>query len=136
MLCLVSWYYTWDVPFAPGQMLGDLGLKTRGWGNVSVENNHIDVCFDFVNVLRWLSVEFGESIFADFANVIDSSMRQLLPYDGLYVQHCQGILSGSGAAQISDYGKNGKGFYNDIFGPGWTVASLWQVAFPWPCRNF
>ena len=44
----LSWYYTWDVPFAPGQMLGDLGLKTRGWGNVSVENNHIDVfIFDF-----------------------------------------------------------------------------------------
>jgi len=35
----LSWYYTWDVPFAPGQMLGDIGLKTRGWGNVSVENN-------------------------------------------------------------------------------------------------
>ena len=39
----LSWYYLWDVPFAPGQMLGDIGLKTRGWGNVSVENNHIDV---------------------------------------------------------------------------------------------
>lgn len=39
----LSWYYTWDVPFAEGQMLGDIGLKTRGWGNVSVENNHIDV---------------------------------------------------------------------------------------------
>lgn len=26
----LSWYYTWDVPFAEGQMLGDIGLKTRG----------------------------------------------------------------------------------------------------------
>ena len=26
-----------------------------------------------------------------------------------------------------DYGKNGKGFYNDIFAPGWTAASLWQM---------
>ena len=33
----------WDVPFAKGQMLGDLGFRSRGWGNVSVENNHIDV---------------------------------------------------------------------------------------------
>lgn len=39
----LSWYYTWDVPFAEGQMLRDIGLETRGWGNVSVENNHIDV---------------------------------------------------------------------------------------------
>lgn len=47
----LSWYYTWDVPFAKGQMLGDIGLKTRGWGNVSVENNHIDVfIFDFADV--------------------------------------------------------------------------------------
>ena len=29
-----------------------------------------------------------------------------------------------------DYGKNGKGFYNDIFAPGWTVASLWQMLSP------
>ena len=29
-----------DVPFAEGQMLGDIGFETRGWGNVSVENNH------------------------------------------------------------------------------------------------
>jgi hypothetical protein len=29
-----------------------------------------------------------------------------------------------------DYGKNGKGFYNDIFAPGWTVASLWQMLCP------
>ena len=27
----LSWYYVWDVPFAQGQMLGDIGLKTRGW---------------------------------------------------------------------------------------------------------
>ncbi|WP_233560540.1 hypothetical protein, partial [Bacteroides sp. AF39-11AC] len=48
----LSWYYTWDVPFAEGQMLGDIGLKTRGWGNVSVENNHIDVfIFEFADVL-------------------------------------------------------------------------------------
>ena len=26
----LSWYYTWDVPFASGEMLGDIGLKTRG----------------------------------------------------------------------------------------------------------
>ena len=29
-----------------------------------------------------------------------------------------------------DYGHNGKGFYNDIFAPGWTVASLWQMLSP------
>ena len=33
--CL-TWYYTWDVPFAQGQMLGDIGFQSRGWGNVSV----------------------------------------------------------------------------------------------------
>ncbi len=35
-----------------------------------------------------------------------------------------------------DYGKNGKGFYNDIFAPGWTVASLWQMLSPERVDNF
>ena len=79
----LSWYYTWDVPFAEGQMLGDIGLKTRGWGNVSVENNHIDVfVFEFADVLHWLSKEYNEPRFSDFAEVISTSMRQLLPYEG------------------------------------------------------
>lgn len=73
----LSWYYLWDVPFAPGQMLGDIGLKTRGWGNVSVENNHIDVfIFEFASVLQWLSKEYKEPRFADFAEVISTSMRR------------------------------------------------------------
>ena len=29
-----------------------------------------------------------------------------------------------------DYGRNGKGFYNDLFAPGWTIASLWELYSP------
>lgn len=126
----LSWYYTWDVPFAKGQMLGDIGLKSRGWGNVSVENNHIDVfIFEFDEILDWLALETDQPEFSAFAQVIRSSMReQLLPHEnnmmgigklGFYpevVQHT-----------AWDYGKNGKGFYNDIFAPGWTVASIWEL---------
>ena len=128
----LSWYYLWDVPFAPGQMLGDIGLKTRGWGNVSVENNHIDVfVFEFADVLRWLSNEYNESRFSDFAEVISTSMRQLLPYEG----HMCGIAKVGYYPEVVqhtswDYGKNGKGYYNDIFAPGWTVASLWELFTP------
>ncbi|RHN02134.1 hypothetical protein, partial [Bacteroides intestinalis] len=123
----LSWYYTWDVPFAEGQMLGDIGLKTRGWGNVSVENNHIDVfIFEFADVLHWLSKEFNEARFSDFAEVISTSMRQLLPYEG----HMCGVSKVGYYPEVVqhtnwDYGRNGKGYYNDIFAPGWTVASLW-----------
>lgn len=128
----LSWYYLWDVPFAPGQMLGDIGLKTRGWGNVSVENNHIDVfVFEFASVLRWLSKEYGEPRFTNFAEVISTSMRQLLPCDG----HMCGISKTGFYPEVVqhtnwDYGKNGKGYYNDIFAPGWTVASLWELFTP------
>lgn len=128
----LSWYYLWDVPFASGQMLGDVGFKSRGWGNVSVENNHIDVfIFEFADVIDWLSSEFKEAQFAKMSEVIRSSMLQLMPVEnnkfdiakvGFYpevVQHAKW-----------DYGKNGKGFYNDIFAPGWTVASLWELLTP------
>lgn len=128
----LSWYYTWDVPFAEGQMLGDIGLKTRGWGNVSVENNHIDVfIFEFADVLHWLSKQYNEPRFADFAEVISTSMRQLLPYEG----HMCGIAKVGYYPEVVqhtnwDYGRNGKGYYNNIFAPGWTVASLWELFTP------
>lgn len=128
----LSWYYTWDVPFARGQMIGDIGLKTRGWGNVSVENNHIDVfIFEFGSVLNWLSKQYNESRFSDFVDVVSSSMRQLLPFEG----HLCGVGKKGFYPEVVqhtnwDYGKNGKGFYNDIFAPGWTVASLWELLSP------
>lgn len=134
----LSWYYTWDVPFAKGQMLGDIGLKTRGWGNVSVENNHIDVfIFDFADVLHWLSKEFNEPRFTAFSEVISSSMRQLLPHEG----HLCGIAKKGFYPEVVqhtnwDYGKNGKGYYNDIFAPGWVVASLWELLSPGRAENF
>lgn len=128
----LSWYYMWDVPFAQGQMLGDVGFKSRGWGNVSVENNHIDVfIFEFATVLDWLSKERKESRFAQFSAVIKSSMLQLMPVKG----HMFNIGKVGYYPEVVqhtnwDYGKNGKGFYNDIFAPGWTVASLWQMLSP------
>ncbi len=126
----LSWYYTWDVPFAKGQMLGDLGLKSRGWGNVSVENNHIDVfLFEFDEILVWLGKETDQPEFLEFAEVIRSSMReQLLPHEN----NMKGIGKVGYYPEVVqhtawDYGKNGKGFYNDIFAPGWTVASIWEL---------
>lgn len=134
----LSWYYMWDVPFARGQMIGDTGLRTRGWGNVSVENNHIDVfIFEFGSVLNWLSKLYNEPRFSDFVNVISSSMRQLLPFEG----HMSGVAKSGYYPEVVqhtnwDYGRNGKGFYNDIFAPGWTVASLWELFSPGRAENF
>ena len=125
----LSWYYTWDVPFAQGQMLGDLGFKSRGWSNVSVENNHIDVfVFELPHIIKWLSSVTEEKRFEKMYDVIYSSLNQLLPTKerlcgigkpGFYpevVQHT-----------TWDYGRNGKGFYNNLFAPGWTIASLWEL---------
>lgn len=128
----LSWYYLWDVPFAEGQMLGDLGFRSRGWGNVSVENNHVDVfVFELPHIVKWLGDVTGEARFGKMYDVIYTSLNQLLPVkerlcgigvEGFYpevVQHT-----------TWDYGRNGKGFYNDIFAPGWTVASLWELYSP------
>ncbi len=134
----LSWYYVWDVPFARGQMLGDIGLKTRGWGNVSVENNHIDVfIFEFGSALEWLGKRYGEPRFGRFLQVISSSMRQLLPFD----RHLCGIAKPGYYPEVVqhtnwDYGSNGKGFYNTIFAPGWTVASLWELLSPGRAERF
>lgn len=135
--CL-SWYYLWDVPFAPGQMLGDVDFRSRGWGNVSVENNHIDVfIFEFATVLDKLAAHFKENRFSDFSGVIKSSMLQLMPReDNTFNIAKRGYYPEVVQHTTWDYGKNGKGFYNDIFAPGWTVASLWQMLSPDRVDNF
>ena len=129
--CL-SWYYLWDVPFAPGQMLGEIGFRSRGWGNVSVENNHIDVyVFEFAAILDRLAGCYSEKRFADFARVIRSSMLQLLPEeDGMFDIARKGYYPEVVQHTTWDYGRNGKGFCNDLFAPGWTVASLWTMLSP------
>ena len=134
----LSWYYLWDVPFAQGQMLGDLGFRSRGWSNVSVENNHIDVfVFELPHIVEWLAQQTGEERFSAICAVIRSSLCQLLP--------TQERLCGIGVPGFNpevvqhthwDYGSNGKGFYNDIFAPGWTVASLWELYSPQRTADF
>lgn len=134
----LSWYYMWDVPFAQGQMLGDLGLKTRGWSNVSVENNHIDVfVFELPHIVNWLGQQRGNQRFLQMHDVIFNSLSQLMPtperlcgiaVPGFYpevVQHT-----------TWDYGMNGKGFYNNLFAPGWTIASLWEMYSPTRTDDF
>lgn len=128
----MSWYYTWDVPFAPGQMLGDVNFHSRGWGNVSVENNHIDVfVFELPHIVKWLAGKTGEKRFSQMYDVIVFSLTQLMPTE----EHHFGIAKPGFYPEVVqhttwDYGRNGKGFYNDIFAPGWTVASLWELYSP------
>ena len=65
--------------------------------------------FEFADVLRWLSNEYKESRFSNFAEVISTSMRQLLPYEG----HMCGIAKVGYYPRVVqhtswDYGKNAK----------------------------
>lgn len=128
----LSWYYLWDVPFAQGQMLGDLGFHSRGWGNVSVENNHMDVfVFELGHILSWLGKETGDRRFSDMYALMHSSLSQLMPTKG---RLC-GIAKPGFYPEVVqhtdwDYGYGGKGFYNTLFAPGWTVASLWELYSP------
>ena len=63
--------------------------------------------------------------------VIRSSMLQLMPAEGsMFGIARTGYYPEVVQHTAWDYGKNGKGFYNDIFAPGWTVASLWQMLTP------
>ena len=61
----------------------------------------------------------------------------LLPYEG---HLCNIAKTGFYPEVVQhtnwDYGKNGKGYYNDIFAPGWVVASLWELLTPERAENF
>ena len=134
----LSWYYLWDIPYAQGQMLGDLGLKTRGWGNVSVENNCADVfVFELAHIVDWLGKTCGEPRFIRMNEIIYSSLNQLLPVKG---RLCGIAVEGYYPEFIQstdwDYGKNGRGFYNNYFAPGWATASLWELYSPTRTDHF
>lgn len=129
----LSWYYLYDVPFAKGQLLKGANLRTRGWGSVSTENNHIDVyIFDFLEVLRWLSKEKSRTRFGQMADVIESSIRdQMLPYPYHMVSvGKEGFMPEIIQQTLWDYGANGKGFLNVHGSIGWTVASVWEMLTP------
>lgn len=128
----LSWYYLWDVPFAQGQMLGDLGFQSRGWSNVSVENNHVDVfVFELGHIVKWLGETQNEPRFVRMYDLISSSLNQLLPVpERLCGIGVKGLNPEVVQHTAWDYGRNGKGFYNDIFAPGWTIASLWELYSP------
>lgn len=134
----LSWYYMWDVPFAQGQMLGDLGLKTRGWSNVSVENNHIDVfVFELPHIVKWLGAQKSNTRFLKMHDVIFNSLSQLMPTaDRLCGIAVPGFYPEVVQHTTWDYGMNGKGFYNNLFAPGWTIASLWEMYSPTRTDNF
>ena len=134
----LSWYYLWDVPFSAGQMLGETGFKSRGWGNVSVENNHVDVyVFEFATILDRLACHYGDKRFSDFSRVIKTSVLQLLPgKDGMFDIAKKGFYPEVVQHTTWDYGRNGKGFCNDLFAPGWTVASLWTMLSPERMEDF
>ena len=95
----LSWYYLWDVPFAQGQMLGDLDFHSRGWSNVSVENNHIDVfVFELPHIVRWLAEETGEQRFNQICDVIVVALS-VAAHPGALMWHCRSRLQPrSGAA--------------------------------------
>ena len=134
----LSWYYLWDVPFAQGQMLGDLGFQSRGWSNVSVENNHVDVfVFELAHIVKWLGETQQEPRFMQMYDLIYSSLNQLMPYpDRLCGIGVEGFNPEVVQHTQWDYGRNGKGFYNDIFAPGWTASSLWELYSPQRTVNF
>lgn len=45
------------------------------------------------------------------------------------------LLSGSDPAHQLGLWKEWKGYYNDMFAPGWTVASLWELLTPGRTEN-
>ncbi|UJH67547.1 hypothetical protein [Allomuricauda sp. SCSIO 65647] len=135
----LSWYYLYDVPFKSNSLLAQNDFKTRGWGNVSTENNHIDVwAFDFPHVLQWLGKETGEERFIKMSEVIISSIKdQMLPYEG----HMVGVGKEGYMPEIVqhttwDYGANGKGYLNSHMSVGWTIASVWETLTPGRFETF
>jgi len=138
---VISWYYIWDVPFAPGTLLNNIKFRTSGWGNVSVENNHIDCyLFDLSRSFRVLANELADDFYSKVGSFFyNSIVDRLLQYKG----HDVGIAFEGFIPEVIqqtnwDYGKGGKGTYNYINAFSWTFSSIWSAirgSDPFPETN-
>lgn len=99
-----------------------------------MENNHVDVfIFEFATVLDFLAETCNEPRFSRTSAVIKSSMLQLMPVEGsMFEIGRTGYYPEVVQHTAWDYGKNGKGFYNDIFAPGWDRGIALADAQPRP----
>ena len=87
--------------------------------------------FELPHIVKWLAGVTGEERFAKMYDVIYSSLCQLMPTDEHHFDIAKkGFYPEVVQHTTWDYGHNGKGFYNDIFAPGWTVPSLWLMLTP------
>ena len=92
--------------------------------------------FEFADVLHWLS-KINEPRFSDFAEVISTSMRQLLPYEG----HMCGIAKVGLYPEVVQHTisirTQRKGILQQYLAPGLsTVASLWELFTPGRAEQF
>ncbi|QDV61682.1 hypothetical protein Mal65_08090 [Crateriforma conspicua] len=75
-VCL-SYLYVWDVDLPPGR-LADQAVKTRGWTDVSVQNQHLDVFgVVFTPVIWQLGDWTGDSRYHQLAQVMLVSCGQM-----------------------------------------------------------
>jgi hypothetical protein len=127
---VISWYYLWNVPFPPGTLLHNIKFHTLGWGNVSVENNHIDCyLFDLNRSLRILANELDDDYYSRVGSFFyNSIVERLLQYEGHDVGIAfEGLIPEVIQQTNWDYGKGGKGTYNYINAFGWTFSSIWSA---------
>lgn len=127
---ILSWFFTWDVPFVKGTLLNSIDFKTSGWGIASIENAHIDCyIFDFCISLHKLSDITGDVFYHEVSDFIYNSVVSRL------LQHAEndvGIAHTGSIPEVVqqtdwDYGQGGKGTYNYINALGWTFASNWMA---------
>ena len=119
-------------------LLGSIDFKTSGWGNVSVENNHIDCyLFDLPKQLDYLSQITGDQYYHKKGDFITNSIvdRLLARTDHPVGIDEPGLIPEVVQHTNWNYGTGTKGSYNNISAYGWTHASVWEV-IRWKLEQF
>jgi hypothetical protein len=125
----LTWIKMTDVPFYAPTMLAEIGLETRGLGNVAAGGGNVDAyAFEFPGSLAWLAEQTGDARYAAMAKVILSAAMGTVAVEGNMRGLAEVGMAPEGFQQtLFSYFMGGKGSYAPFSALGWTTANIYQA---------
>jgi hypothetical protein len=125
----LTWIQLTDVPFYAPTLLGRLGYRTRGLGNVAAGGGNLDAyAFELPGTLVWLGGATGDGRYTELGRLILGAAMDTVAVPADMKGLAELGLAPEGIQKtMFSYFTGGKGAYAPFSALGWTTASVFQA---------
>lgn len=125
----LTWIQLTDVPFSSDTLLGRVGLRTSGLGNVAAGGGNADAyAFEFPGSLVWLSQETGDARYEGMARLIVGAAMDTVAVPGDMKGLAEVGMAPEGMQKtMFAYFTGEKGSYAPFSAIGWTIGNVFQA---------